>query len=79
VVGDTVGDPFKDTSSVAMNPVIKFTTLFGLLAVELGVQLAEQYGALMSHVLAGTFIVASAAFVYRSFYGMRIQTRAGRA
>jgi K(+)-stimulated pyrophosphate-energized sodium pump len=79
VVGDTVGDPFKDTSSVAMNPVIKFTTLFGLLAVELGVQLAEQYGSVMSHVLAGSFIVASAAFVYRSFYGMRIQTRAGRA
>jgi len=78
VVGDTVGDPFKDTSSVAMNPVIKFTTLFGLLAVELGVQLAEQYGALMSHVLAGSFIIASAAFVYRSFYGMRIQARAGR-
>jgi K(+)-stimulated pyrophosphate-energized sodium pump len=78
VVGDTVGDPFKDTSSVAMNPVIKFTTLFGLLAVELGVQLAEQYGSLMSHVLAGSFIVASAAFVYRSFYGMRIQTHAGR-
>jgi K(+)-stimulated pyrophosphate-energized sodium pump len=79
VVGDTVGDPFKDTSSVAMNPVIKFTTLFGLLAVELGVQLAEQYGSLMSHVLAGSFIIASAAFVYRSFYGMRIQVRAGRA
>jgi K(+)-stimulated pyrophosphate-energized sodium pump len=79
VVGDTVGDPFKDTSSVALNPVIKFTTLFGLLAVELGVQLAEQYGSVMSHVLAGSFIVASAAFVYRSFYGMRIQTRAGRA
>jgi K(+)-stimulated pyrophosphate-energized sodium pump len=79
VVGDTVGDPFKDTSSVAMNPVIKFTTLFGLLAVELGVQLAEQYGSLMSHVLAGSFVIASAAFVYRSFYGMRIQTRAGRA
>jgi len=78
VVGDTVGDPFKDTSSVAMNPVIKFTTLFGLLAVELGVQLAEQYGSLMSHLLAGSFILASAAFVYRSFYGMRIQTRGGR-
>jgi K(+)-stimulated pyrophosphate-energized sodium pump len=79
VVGDTVGDPFKDTSSVAMNPVIKFTTLFGLLAVELGVQLAEQYGSLLSHVLAGSFVIASAAFVYRSFYGMRIQTPAGRA
>ena len=79
VVGDTVGDPFKDTSSVAMNPVIKFTTLFGLLAVELGVQLAEQYGALMSHVLAGVFICGSAIFVWRSFYGMRIQSPAHRS
>jgi K(+)-stimulated pyrophosphate-energized sodium pump len=78
VVGDTVGDPFKDTSSVAMNPVIKFTTLFGLLAVELGVQLAEQYGSLMSHVLAGVFILGSAVFVWRSFYGMRIQSHAAR-
>ena len=77
VVGDTVGDPFKDTSSVAMNPVIKFTTLFGLLAVELGVQLAEQYGSMMSHVLAGAFILGSVVFVWRSFYGMRIQVRAG--
>ena len=75
VVGDTVGDPFKDTSSVALNPVIKFTTLFGLLAVELGVQLAEQYGAMMSHVLAGAFILGSAVFVWRSFYGMRIRSR----
>src|SRR4051794_2576170 len=79
VVGDTVGDPFKDTSSVAMNPVIKFTTLFGLLAVELGVQLAEQYGALMSHVLAGVFIIGSALFVWRSFYAMRIQAPARRS
>jgi K(+)-stimulated pyrophosphate-energized sodium pump len=79
VVGDTVGDPFKDTSSVAMNPVIKFTTLFGLLAVELGVQLAQQYGALMSHVLAGVFIFGSAFFVWRSFYGMRIQAPAQRS
>jgi K(+)-stimulated pyrophosphate-energized sodium pump len=79
VVGDTVGDPFKDTSSVAMNPVIKFTTLFGLLAVELGVQLAEQYGALMSHTLAGVFISGSAFFVWRSFYGMRIQAPAHRS
>jgi K(+)-stimulated pyrophosphate-energized sodium pump len=78
VVGDTVGDPFKDTSSVAMNPVIKFTTLFGLLAVELGVQLAEQYGLLMSHLLAGAFILGSAVFVWRSFYGMRIQAPAHR-
>ncbi len=79
VVGDTVGDPFKDTSSVAMNPVIKFTTLFGLLAVELGVQLAEQYGPLMSHVLAGVFILGSAVFVWRSFYGMRIRVRDARS
>jgi K(+)-stimulated pyrophosphate-energized sodium pump len=78
VVGDTVGDPFKDTSSVAMNPVIKFTTLFGLLAVELGVQLAEQYGSMMSHLLSAAFVLASAVFVWRSFYGMRIQVRAGR-
>jgi K(+)-stimulated pyrophosphate-energized sodium pump len=73
VVGDTVGDPFKDTSSVAMNPVIKFTTLFGLLAVELGVQLAGQYGSRMSHVLAALFFGGSALFVWRSFYGMRIE------
>jgi K(+)-stimulated pyrophosphate-energized sodium pump len=79
VVGDTVGDPFKDTSSVAMNPVIKFTTLFGLLAVELGVQLAEEYGSMMSHVLAGAFILGSAVFVWRSFYGMRIQVQRTRA
>jgi len=74
VVGDTVGDPFKDTSSVAMNPVIKFTTLFGLLAVELGVQLAKDYGPVMSHVLAAAFLLGSMVFVYRSFYGMRIRT-----
>jgi K(+)-stimulated pyrophosphate-energized sodium pump len=72
VVGDTVGDPFKDTSSVAMNPVIKFTTLFGLLAVELGVQLANQYGSQMSHMLSGLFLAGSVIFVWRSFYGMRI-------
>jgi K(+)-stimulated pyrophosphate-energized sodium pump len=73
VVGDTVGDPFKDTSSVAMNPVIKFTTLFGLLAVELGVQLADQYGTTLSVGLAVLFLVSSAFFVRRSFYGMRIR------
>jgi K(+)-stimulated pyrophosphate-energized sodium pump len=77
VVGDTVGDPFKDTSSVAMNPVIKFTTLFGLLAVELGVQLATQYGSLMSHLLSALFILGSAVFVWRSFFGMRIQVGRG--
>jgi K(+)-stimulated pyrophosphate-energized sodium pump len=76
VVGDTVGDPFKDTSSVAMNPVIKFTTLFGLLAVELGVQLAKDYGATMSHILSAAFLLGSMVFVYRSFYGMRIRSGA---
>jgi K(+)-stimulated pyrophosphate-energized sodium pump len=74
VVGDTVGDPFKDTSSVAMNPVIKFTTLFGLLAVELGVYIASQSGAGVTAALAAAFFVASLIFVYRSFYGMRIES-----
>ena len=73
VVGDTVGDPFKDTSSVAMNPVIKFTTLFGLLAVELAVSLTLQQGnATLSHTLAAIFLAIAFFFVYRSFYGMRI-------
>ncbi len=71
VVGDTVGDPFKDTSSVAMNPVIKFTTLFGLLAVELAVSLGHTQAVLKS-VLAVVFFAISFFFVYRSFYGMRI-------
>jgi K(+)-stimulated pyrophosphate-energized sodium pump len=74
VVGDTVGDPFKDTSSVAMNPIIKFTTLFGLLAVELAVSLAAQRGSGLSHALAAVFLAVSLVFVYRSFYGMRIET-----
>ena len=72
VVGDTVGDPFKDTSSVAMNPIIKFTTLFGLLAVELAVSL-ESNGAGLGHILAIVFFLISFTFVYRSFYGMRIE------
>ena len=72
VVGDTVGDPFKDTSSVALNPVIKFTTLFGLLAVELAVELTADMGSNVSHVLAALFLAVSIVFVYRSFYGMRI-------
>jgi K(+)-stimulated pyrophosphate-energized sodium pump len=72
VVGDTVGDPFKDTSSVALNPVIKFTTLFGLLAVSLAVRLSEQQGEATSHALAALFFIVSVVFVYRSFYGMRI-------
>jgi K(+)-stimulated pyrophosphate-energized sodium pump len=74
VVGDTVGDPFKDTSSVAMNPVIKFTTLFGLLAVELGVYLTGQQGVTLTHALAVTFFLVSVVFVYRSFYKMRIES-----
>ena len=70
VVGDTVGDPFKDTSSVAMNPIIKFTTLFGLLAVELAIELP----AATSYVAALLFFLASTVFVWRSFYAMRIPT-----
>src|SRR5207249_649936 len=73
VVGDTVGDPFKDTSSVAMNPVIKFTTLFGLLAVELAVSLTATSGAALSRTLSLVFFVLSMVFVWRSFYGMRIK------
>jgi K(+)-stimulated pyrophosphate-energized sodium pump len=73
VVGDTVGDPFKDTSSVAMNPVIKFTTLFGLLAVELAVSLTRQQGENFSHILAAAFFLVALFFVWRSFYGMRIK------
>jgi len=72
VVGDTVGDPFKDTSSVAMNPVIKFTTLFGLLAVELAVSLTRQQGAGFTSILAAAFFLVSMTFVWRSFYRMRI-------
>ncbi|HYL85390.1 MAG TPA: sodium/proton-translocating pyrophosphatase, partial [Candidatus Angelobacter sp.] len=73
VIGDTVGDPFKDTSSVALNPVIKFTTLFGLLAVELAVSLTASKGEVLAHVLAAAFFAVSFFFVYRSFYGMRIR------
>jgi K(+)-stimulated pyrophosphate-energized sodium pump len=78
VIGDTVGDPFKDTSSVAMNPVIKFTTLFGLLAVELAVSLADK-GTALTHFLAVVFFLISVSFVYRSFYGMRIGSEARAA
>jgi len=70
VVGDTVGDPFKDTSSVALNPIIKFTTLFGLLAVELAITLPRGTSA----ILAAIFFVISTIFVWRSFYGMRIKS-----
>ncbi|PYT78029.1 MAG: sodium-translocating pyrophosphatase [Acidobacteria bacterium] len=74
VVGDTVGDPFKDTSSVALNPIIKFTTLFGLLAVELAVSLtSSQQSTMLTHILAAAFFLVSFFFVYKSFYGMRIK------
>ncbi len=74
VIGDTVGDPFKDTSSVAMNPIIKFTTLFGLLAVELAVQLTANQGAQVTRLLAALFLGAALVFVWRSFYAMRIKS-----
>ena len=80
-MGDTVGDPFKDTSSVALNPVIKFTTLFGLLAVELAVSISKEQTALDFHsrtgislnlVIAAVLFLIASCFVHRSFYGMRI-------
>ncbi|MFL5502002.1 MAG: sodium-translocating pyrophosphatase [Gemmatimonadaceae bacterium] len=74
VVGDTVGDPFKDTSSVALNPIIKFTTLFGLLAVELAVSLTEDKGSTLTHALAAVFFLISVTFVWRSFYAMRVKS-----
>ncbi len=77
VVGDTVGDPFKDTSSVALNPVIKFTTLFGLLAVELAVKLSSENGP--THILALLFFAVSVFFVWRSFYGMSIGSQKAAA
>jgi len=73
VVGDTVGDPFKDTSSVALNPIIKFTTLFGLLAVDLAVSVAASRGSTLTMTIAAVFLLISMFFVHRSFYGMRIQ------
>ena len=69
VVGDTVGDPFKDTSSVALNPVIKFTTLFGLLAVEIAVTIQQQS---VKTLIGGFFFLIALVFIYRSFYSMRI-------
>jgi len=68
VVGDTVGDPFKDTSSVALNPIIKFTTLFGLLAVEIAVEAAD-----VAMWIGSALFVVGLVFVYRSFYSMRIK------
>jgi len=73
VVGDTVGDPFKDTSSVALNPIIKFTTLFGLLAVDLAVSVAKNQGVGLTTAIAVVFLAVSMVFVYRSFYKMRIE------
>jgi K(+)-stimulated pyrophosphate-energized sodium pump len=73
VVGDTVGDPFKDTSSVALNPIIKFTTLFGLLAVDLAISVKGNQGAVLTTAIAVVFLAISMVFVYRSFYKMRIQ------
>jgi len=78
VVGDTVGDPFKDTSSVALNPIIKFTTLFGLLAVSLAVSLTRQQGPGLSMTLSAIFFLLALFFVYRSFYGMRIESGSGK-
>jgi K(+)-stimulated pyrophosphate-energized sodium pump len=75
VIGDTVGDPFKDTTSVALNPIIKFTTLFGLLAVELAITLERTTSAVLSAVFGLIMIV----FVWRSFYSMRIQSSSGGA
>jgi K(+)-stimulated pyrophosphate-energized sodium pump len=78
VICDTVGDPFKDTSSVALNPVIKFTTLFGLLAVSLAVKLTADQGGTLAHILAAAFFLVSFTFVYRSFYSMRIHGSAAQ-
>ena len=75
VVGDTVGDPFKDTSSVALNPIIKFTTLFGLLAVELAVSITKDQGPMLTTILGSVFLAISMYFVWRSFYGMRIESK----
>jgi len=73
VVGDTVGDPFKDTSSVAMNPIIKFTTLFGLLAVEIAVELKQKNpDSILSYLIGGVCFVIALVFAWRSFYCMRI-------
>lgn len=73
VVGDTVGDPFKDTASVALNPIIKFTTLFGLLAVEIAVKMNHNGGASTAHIIGAVFFIGMLYFVWRSFYRMRIK------
>ena len=73
-MGDTVGDPFKDTSSVSLNPVIKFTTLFGLLAVEIAVTMTNTT---MKYTIGGVILAVGLVFVYRSFYGVRIPDNPG--
>jgi K(+)-stimulated pyrophosphate-energized sodium pump len=79
VVGDTVGDPFKDTASVAMNPIIKFTTLFGLLAVEMAVGLQAQGQGAVVLALSALFLAVNLVFVFRSFYSMRIVSKDAKA
>ena len=77
VIGDTVGDPFKDTSSVAMNPVIKFTTLFGVLATQIAVTMNTAELMRYKHGIGVVLFVVALIFVYRSFYGMRIPAEEG--
>jgi K(+)-stimulated pyrophosphate-energized sodium pump len=77
VVGDTVGDPFKDTSSVAMNPVIKFTTLFGLLATEIAVTMEKEGQGSVKVAIGAVLFLVALVFIYRSFYGMRIPAQEG--
>ena len=72
VVGDTVGDPFKDTTSVALNPIIKFSTLFGLLAVEISVLMREAGRGAWTGIIGVLFLIVALVFVWRSFYAMRI-------
>ena len=75
IVGDTVGDPYKDTSSVALNPIIKFSTLFGLLAVEISIQIMKPEYGYLHYFIAIPFFIIGLIFVYRSFYNMRIQNK----
>jgi len=74
IVGDTVGDPYKDTTSVALNPIIKFSTLFGLLAAEISVEMIHQGNQTIAQIIGVGFLLVGLIFVYRSFYGQRIKT-----